>query len=123
MHVEPFEIELRVKYRIDGVLVSQPQPPKHLQAALIGRGEFHQLAGERVDLVVLHGGDLGHLPGQLLPHARDALGELAAQVLGGGLRLGAAAVELLAQGGCGAAVILATAQRGDADDAGGESHE
>ncbi|RLS67595.1 MAG: type II/IV secretion system protein [Planctomycetota bacterium] len=37
VHVEPFEIELRVKYRIDGVLVSQPQPPKHLQAALIGR--------------------------------------------------------------------------------------
>ena len=37
VHVEPFESELRVKYRIDGVLVSQPQPPKHLQAALIGR--------------------------------------------------------------------------------------
>jgi type II secretory ATPase GspE/PulE/Tfp pilus assembly ATPase PilB-like protein len=37
VHVEPFELELRVKYRIDGVLVSQPQPPKHLQAALIGR--------------------------------------------------------------------------------------
>ena len=37
VHVEPFEFELRVKYRIDGVLVSQPQPPKHLQAALIGR--------------------------------------------------------------------------------------
>jgi len=37
VHIEPFETELRVKYRIDGVLVSQPQPPKHLQAALIGR--------------------------------------------------------------------------------------
>ncbi|MFM1822336.1 MAG: Type traffic warden ATPase [Planctomycetota bacterium] len=37
VHVEPFESELRVKYRIDGVLVSQPQPPKHLQPALIGR--------------------------------------------------------------------------------------
>lgn len=37
VHIEPFESELRVKYRIDGVLVSQPQPPKHLQAALIGR--------------------------------------------------------------------------------------
>lgn len=32
VHIEPFESELRVKYRIDGVLVSQPQPPKHLQA-------------------------------------------------------------------------------------------
>lgn len=37
VHIEPFESDLRVKYRIDGVLVSQPQPPKHLQAALIGR--------------------------------------------------------------------------------------
>ncbi|MBM4105003.1 MAG: type II/IV secretion system protein [Phycisphaerae bacterium] len=37
VHIEPFESELRVKYRIDGVLVSQPPPPKHLQAALIGR--------------------------------------------------------------------------------------
>ena len=37
VHIEPFESELRVKYRVDGVLVSQPQPPKHLQAALIGR--------------------------------------------------------------------------------------
>jgi len=37
VHIEPFENELRVKYRIDGVLVSQQPPPKHLQAALIGR--------------------------------------------------------------------------------------
>jgi len=37
VHIEPFESELRVKYRIDGVLVSQQSPPKHLQAALIGR--------------------------------------------------------------------------------------
>ncbi len=37
VHVEPFESELKVKYRIDGVLVEQPQPPKHLQAAIIGR--------------------------------------------------------------------------------------
>lgn len=37
VHVEPFEEELKVKYRIDGVLQEQPSPPKHLQAALVGR--------------------------------------------------------------------------------------
>ncbi|MDP7005357.1 MAG: GspE/PulE family protein [Phycisphaerales bacterium] len=37
VHIEPFETELKVKYRIDGVLIEQPQPPKHLQPALIGR--------------------------------------------------------------------------------------
>lgn len=37
VHVEPFESELKVKYRIDGVLVEQQQPPKHLQAAIVGR--------------------------------------------------------------------------------------
>ena len=37
VHIEPFERDLKVKYRIDGVLIEQPQPPKHLQAALIGR--------------------------------------------------------------------------------------
>ncbi len=37
VHIEPFETELRVKYRIDGVLAEQPPPPKHLQPALTGR--------------------------------------------------------------------------------------
>ncbi|MBM4111832.1 MAG: type II/IV secretion system protein [Phycisphaerae bacterium] len=37
IHIEPFEAELKIKYRIDGVLVEQKPPPKHLQAALIGR--------------------------------------------------------------------------------------
>lgn len=37
IHIEPFESELKVKYRIDGVLIEQPSPPKHLQPALIGR--------------------------------------------------------------------------------------
>ncbi len=37
VHVEPFEEELTVRYRIDGVLHMQPPPPKHLQPALIGR--------------------------------------------------------------------------------------
>ncbi len=29
VHIEPFETELKVKYRVDGVLVEQPPPPKH----------------------------------------------------------------------------------------------
>ncbi len=37
VHIEPFENELRVKFRIDGELVDRPPPPKHLQPALIGR--------------------------------------------------------------------------------------
>jgi len=37
LHIEPFENELRIKYRIDGVLVEQAPPPKHLQPALVGR--------------------------------------------------------------------------------------
>jgi type II secretory ATPase GspE/PulE/Tfp pilus assembly ATPase PilB-like protein len=37
VHIEPFENELRVKFRVDGMLVEQPPPPKHLQPALIGR--------------------------------------------------------------------------------------
>ena len=37
VHIEPFETELKVKYRIDGVLIEQTPPPKHLQAALTGR--------------------------------------------------------------------------------------
>ena len=37
VHVEPFESELKVKYRIDGILAEQSPPPKHLQPALIGR--------------------------------------------------------------------------------------
>jgi len=37
VHIEPFEDELKVKYRVDGELAEQPPPPKHLQPALIGR--------------------------------------------------------------------------------------
>ncbi len=37
IHIEPFESDLKIKYRIDGVLIEQMPPPKHLQAALIGR--------------------------------------------------------------------------------------
>jgi len=37
IHIEPFEGELKVKYRIDGLLIEQQSPPKHLQPAIIGR--------------------------------------------------------------------------------------
>jgi type II secretory ATPase GspE/PulE/Tfp pilus assembly ATPase PilB-like protein len=37
VHIEPFENELKVKFRVDGMLEEQPPPPKHLQPALIGR--------------------------------------------------------------------------------------
>jgi type II secretion system protein E len=37
IHVEPFEHQLKVKYRIDGILHEMAPPPKHLQAAIISR--------------------------------------------------------------------------------------
>ena len=37
IHIEPFEAALRVRYRIDGVLVDTDSPPKRLQAAVISR--------------------------------------------------------------------------------------
>lgn len=37
VHIEPFERQLKVKYRIDGVLHEMSPPPKHLQAAIVSR--------------------------------------------------------------------------------------
>jgi general secretion pathway protein E len=37
IHIEPFEKEFRVRYRIDGVLVSQDPPPREMKAAIISR--------------------------------------------------------------------------------------
>jgi type II secretory ATPase GspE/PulE/Tfp pilus assembly ATPase PilB-like protein len=37
VHVEPFESELRIKYRVDGVLQDRPYPPKQLQPAIVSR--------------------------------------------------------------------------------------
>lgn len=37
VHVEPFEDELRVRYRIDGVLHDIESPPRRLQAAIVSR--------------------------------------------------------------------------------------
>ena len=37
IHIEPFEKEFRIRYRIDGVLVNQAPPPRELKAAIISR--------------------------------------------------------------------------------------
>jgi len=37
IHVEPFEDRVRVRYRIDGVLVERDSPPKRLLAAMVSR--------------------------------------------------------------------------------------
>ncbi len=37
IHIEPFEDRVRVRYRIDGVLVERDSPPKRLLSALISR--------------------------------------------------------------------------------------
>ena len=37
IHVEPFEDRIRIRYRIDGVLVERDSPPKRLQGALLSR--------------------------------------------------------------------------------------
>jgi len=37
IHVEPFEKDFRIRYRIDGVLYNQDPPPKELKAAIISR--------------------------------------------------------------------------------------
>ena len=37
IHIEPFEKEFRIRFRIDGVLFNQEQPPRELKAAIISR--------------------------------------------------------------------------------------
>ena len=37
IHIEPFEKEFRIRYRIDGVLYAQEPPPRELRAAVISR--------------------------------------------------------------------------------------
>jgi len=37
VHIEPFEKEVKIKYRVDGVLVEKSTSPKRLQAAIISR--------------------------------------------------------------------------------------
>lgn len=37
IHIEPFEKEFRVRYRVDGVLSNQEPPPRELKAAIVSR--------------------------------------------------------------------------------------
>ena len=37
IHIEPFPGDLKIRFRIDGVLEEQPQPPPHLQSAITSR--------------------------------------------------------------------------------------
>jgi type II secretion system protein E len=37
IHVEPFERQLKIKYRIDGILHEMPPPPKRFQGAIVSR--------------------------------------------------------------------------------------
>ena len=37
IHIEPFEKKVSLRYRIDGVLIDMPSPPRHLQVALASR--------------------------------------------------------------------------------------
>jgi general secretion pathway protein E len=37
IHLEPFDKEFRIRFRIDGVLFNQEQPPRELKAAIISR--------------------------------------------------------------------------------------
>ncbi|MCX7009978.1 MAG: ATPase, T2SS/T4P/T4SS family [Kiritimatiellaeota bacterium] len=37
IHIEPMEKNVRLRYRIDGMLYESPSPPKHLQAAISSR--------------------------------------------------------------------------------------
>jgi len=37
IHIEPFEKEFRVRFRVDGVLANQDTPPRELKAAIISR--------------------------------------------------------------------------------------
>jgi len=37
IHIEPFERDLKVRYRVDGILYDQESPPKRLRAAIVSR--------------------------------------------------------------------------------------
>jgi general secretion pathway protein E len=37
IHLEPFEKEFRIRYRVDGVLYNQDPPPREMKAAMISR--------------------------------------------------------------------------------------
>ena len=40
IHIEPFESRIRVRYRIDGMLIERDSPPKRLLGAVLSRERF-----------------------------------------------------------------------------------
>jgi len=57
IHVDPFEHEMKLKYRIDGILHEIPPPPKHLQPAIVSRIKI--MAG--MDIAKRHIPQDGHI--------------------------------------------------------------
>jgi type IV pilus assembly protein PilB len=57
IHVEPFEREMKIKYRIDGILHELPPPPKNLQPAIVSRIKI--MAG--MDIAKRHIPQDGHI--------------------------------------------------------------
>lgn len=57
IHVEPFEREMKIKYRIDGILHEMPPPPKNLQASIVSRLKI--MAG--MDIAKRHIPQDGHI--------------------------------------------------------------
>lgn len=57
IHIEPFEKEMKVKYRVDGILHEMAPPPKHLQPALVSRVKI--MAG--MDIAKRHIPQDGHI--------------------------------------------------------------
>ncbi|MDD5557114.1 MAG: ATPase, T2SS/T4P/T4SS family [bacterium] len=37
IHIEPFEKDMRLRYRVDGILYESTPPPKHMQSAVVSR--------------------------------------------------------------------------------------
>jgi type IV pilus assembly protein PilB len=47
IHIEPDMKQVRVRYRVDGVLHDQMSPPKHIQAPMISRIKDYGKSGYR----------------------------------------------------------------------------
>ena len=77
IHIEPFEKEFRIRYRIDGVLASQDPPPREMKAAIISRVKLMaklNIAERRLAAGRTHQGeDAGPRSGSSCFDAADAL--------------------------------------------------
>jgi type II secretion system protein E len=67
IHIEPFENELKVRYRIDGILREMPPPPKHLQPAIISRVKIMS----EMDIAERYTPQDGHIRLRLSEHDLD----------------------------------------------------